>query len=58
MAPVRLRHPKGVATLQIPLDDDTFTVQDFQQQIYVASDILPSRQAGTSVSGTLISRPH
>ncbi|KAJ3560741.1 hypothetical protein NP233_g10638 [Leucocoprinus birnbaumii] len=45
MAPVRLRHPKGVSTLQLPLDDDTFTVRDFQQQIYSTSDIPPSRQA-------------
>ncbi|KAF9454639.1 OTU-domain-containing protein [Macrolepiota fuliginosa MF-IS2] len=45
MAPVRLRHPKGVSTLDIPLDDESFTVQAFQQKIYSVSDILPSRQA-------------
>lgn len=45
MVPVRLRHPKGVSTLQLPQDNATFTVQDFQQQIYSISEILPSRQA-------------
>lgn len=49
MVPVRLRHPKGVSTLQLPQDNATFTVQDFQQQIYSISEILPSRQAGESV---------
>ncbi|KXN92205.1 Putative ubiquitin thioesterase otu1 [Leucoagaricus sp. SymC.cos] len=44
MAPIRLRHPKGVSTLQLPINDDAFSVQDFQQQIYSATDILPSRQ--------------
>ncbi|KDQ60962.1 hypothetical protein JAAARDRAFT_124736 [Jaapia argillacea MUCL 33604] len=42
MAPLRLRHPKGVSTLQV--DFDTFTVQDLQQEIYAASEILPSQQ--------------
>ncbi|XP_006457987.1 hypothetical protein AGABI2DRAFT_148501 [Agaricus bisporus var. bisporus H97] len=45
MASVRLRHPEGVSTLQIPLNDDTFTVLDFQQLIYTTTKILPSRQA-------------
>ncbi|KAJ6623496.1 hypothetical protein B0H10DRAFT_796931 [Mycena sp. CBHHK59/15] len=45
MAPVRLRHPKGVSTIQVALDSDEFTVQDLQQEIYAASDILPSRQS-------------
>ncbi|KAJ7510068.1 hypothetical protein B0H11DRAFT_1957484 [Mycena galericulata] len=44
MAPVRLRHPKGVSTIQVAFDRDDFTVQDLQQEIYAASDILPSRQ--------------
>ncbi|KAJ7724455.1 hypothetical protein DFH07DRAFT_264015 [Mycena maculata] len=44
MAPVRLRHPKGVSTIQVAFDQDDFTVQDLQQEIYAASDILPSRQ--------------
>lgn len=48
MAPVRLRHPKGVSTLQIPLDDAGFTVQDFQQQICSETNILPSCQARAS----------
>ncbi|ESK94608.1 otu-like cysteine [Moniliophthora roreri MCA 2997] len=44
MAPVRLRHPKGVATIQISFEDAGVTVQDLQQEIYAATDILPSRQ--------------
>ncbi|KAJ7444906.1 hypothetical protein FB451DRAFT_73517 [Mycena latifolia] len=44
MAPVRLRHPKGVSTIQVAFDQDDFTVQDLQQEIYAATDILPSRQ--------------
>ncbi len=43
MAPVRLRHPKGVSTIEVP-SDNSFTVQDLQQQIHAATDILPSRQ--------------
>ncbi|KAF9218339.1 OTU-domain-containing protein [Gyrodon lividus] len=42
MAPVRLRHPKGVTTLQ--LDFDVLTVQDLQQQIFGVSEIPPSQQ--------------
>jgi len=49
MTSVRLRHPKGVSTLQLPQDDATFTVWDFQQQIYSICEILPSRQTGKSV---------
>ncbi|KAJ7047004.1 hypothetical protein C8F04DRAFT_1024066 [Mycena alexandri] len=44
MAPVRLRHPKGVSTIQVAFDQDDFTVQDLQQEILAVSDILPSRQ--------------
>ncbi|KAJ7199307.1 hypothetical protein C8J57DRAFT_1415997 [Mycena rebaudengoi] len=44
MAPVRLRHPKGVSTIQVALDRDDFTVQDLQQEIFAACEILPSRQ--------------
>ncbi|KAL1742389.1 hypothetical protein HDZ31DRAFT_43352 [Schizophyllum fasciatum] len=44
MAPVRLRHPNGVATIQAALDRDDFTVQDLQQEIYSATQITPSRQ--------------
>ncbi|RXW22319.1 hypothetical protein EST38_g3511 [Candolleomyces aberdarensis] len=45
MAPVRLRHPKGVSTIQIPLDQEDYTVQDLLQEIYKATEILPSRQS-------------
>ncbi|KAJ7271983.1 hypothetical protein B0H12DRAFT_1177589 [Mycena haematopus] len=44
MAPVRLRHPKGVATIQVAFDKDDFTVQDLQQEIFAVTEILPSRQ--------------
>ncbi|KAJ6525646.1 hypothetical protein B0H19DRAFT_1198185 [Mycena capillaripes] len=44
MAPVRLRHPKGVSTIQVAFDKDDFTVQDLQQEIFAATEILPSRQ--------------
>ncbi|TRM62601.1 hypothetical protein BD626DRAFT_548466 [Schizophyllum amplum] len=44
MAPVRIRHPNGVATIQAALDRDDFTVQDLQQEIYSATQIIPSRQ--------------
>jgi len=39
---VRLRHPKGVSTLQ--LDFENASVLDLQQQIFTASDIPPSAQ--------------
>lgn len=42
MAPLRLRHPGGVSTIQVDLD--TSTVQDLQQEIYAVSQILPSLQ--------------
>lgn len=42
MAPIRLRHPKGIATLQ--LDLDALTVNDLQQQIFTLSEIPPSQQ--------------
>jgi ubiquitin thioesterase OTU1 len=41
MAPIRLRHPKGVCTIELLSDS---TVQDLQQQIYAQTQILPSRQ--------------
>ncbi|KAG5635866.1 hypothetical protein H0H81_009849 [Sphagnurus paluster] len=44
MVGIRLRHPTGVATLQVSLDSDEFTVQDLQQEIYAVTKILPSRQ--------------
>ncbi|KAG0699640.1 hypothetical protein DFH29DRAFT_935692 [Suillus ampliporus] len=42
MAPIRLRHPKGVTTLQVDLDN--VLVQDLQQQIFEVSEIPPSQQ--------------
>ena len=42
MAPFRIRHPKGVSTLQ--LDSESATVQDLLQAIYSVSDIPPSAQ--------------
>jgi ubiquitin thioesterase OTU1 len=42
MAPLRLRHPKGISTLQ--LDLDTATVQDLLQAIFSVSEIPPSAQ--------------
>ena len=42
MAPIRLRHPKGVMTIQVDLDN--FTVQDLQQEIFAATEIPPSLQ--------------
>lgn len=50
MAPVRLRHPKGVSTIQVPFENETFTVRELQDAIYAASDILPSRQSRASVA--------
>lgn len=35
MAPVRLRHPKGVSTIQVNFDN--FTVQDLQQGLALRS---------------------
>ena len=48
MAPLRLRHPKGVSTLQV--DFETSTVLDLQQAILAASDIPPSAQDRTHLS--------
>jgi hypothetical protein len=42
MAPFRLRHPKGVSTIQ--LDTESATVQDLLQAIYTVSEIPPSAQ--------------
>ncbi|TBU50761.1 OTU-domain-containing protein [Dichomitus squalens] len=42
MAPVRLRHPKGVITIQV--DFTNATVQDLQQEIFAATEIPPSQQ--------------
>jgi hypothetical protein len=43
MAQIRVRHPNGISTIQVGLDDN-FTVQDFQQEILAATEILPSIQ--------------
>jgi ubiquitin thioesterase OTU1 len=48
MAPVRLRHPKGVTTIQV--DFDAFTVQDLMQEVYAVSQIPPSLQDRTSTT--------
>ncbi|KAG6851260.1 hypothetical protein H0H93_011696 [Arthromyces matolae] len=45
MVAIRLRHPSGVSTIQVALDRNDFTVQDLQQEIYAATQILPSRQS-------------
>ncbi|KAG6860407.1 hypothetical protein C0995_011526 [Termitomyces sp. Mi166 len=45
MVAIRLRHPSGVSTIQVALDRSDFTVQDLQQEIYVVTQILPSRQS-------------
>lgn len=42
MAPIRVRHPKGVSTIQIDLDNAT--VQDLQLEILGISEIAPSQQ--------------
>ncbi|TFK83502.1 OTU-domain-containing protein [Polyporus arcularius HHB13444] len=42
MAPIRLRHPKGVTTIQV--DFTNATVQDLQQEIFAATEIPPSQQ--------------
>ena len=45
MAPIRVRHPKGVSTIQI--DFNTDTVQDLQHKILAVSEIIPSQQERT-----------
>ncbi|RPD66118.1 OTU-domain-containing protein [Lentinus tigrinus ALCF2SS1-7] len=42
MTPLRLRHPKGVTTIQV--DFTNATVQDLQQEIFAATEIAPSQQ--------------
>ncbi|KAI0748106.1 OTU-domain-containing protein [Daedaleopsis nitida] len=42
MAPLRLRHPKGVTTIQV--DFTNATVQELQQEIFAATEISPSKQ--------------
>ncbi|CAE6463330.1 unnamed protein product [Rhizoctonia solani] len=43
-APIRVRHPKGVSTLQVDLNSDSSTVLSFQQSIQELSGLLPSQQ--------------
>ena len=42
MAPIRLRHPSGVTTIQV--DFDNATVGDLQRLIFRASEISPAQQ--------------
>ncbi|KAJ1309547.1 hypothetical protein OPQ81_006320 [Rhizoctonia solani] len=42
--PIRVRHPKGVSTLQIDLNSDSATVLSLQQSIHELSGLLPSQQ--------------
>jgi len=44
MVSIRLRYPGGVTTLEASVDQDDYTVQELQQEIYAATNILPSRQ--------------
>jgi ubiquitin thioesterase OTU1 len=44
MSPIRLRHPKGVSTIQVDLEADSTTVRDLQQAILAATEIPPSLQ--------------
>ncbi|CAE7229463.1 unnamed protein product [Rhizoctonia solani] len=42
--PIRVRHPKGVSTLQVDLNSDSATVLSLQQSIHELSGLLPSQQ--------------
>jgi len=42
--PIRVRHPKGVSTIQVDLNSDSVTVLSLQQNIYELSGLLPSQQ--------------
>ncbi|KAF8587425.1 OTU-domain-containing protein [Ramaria rubella] len=44
MAPIRLRHPKGVTTIEIDLENDDTKVKDLQQAVLAATEIPPSLQ--------------
>lgn len=48
MAPLRIRYSQGVATIDVDLENAT--VQELQQEIRKATNILPSQQEGTSPS--------
>jgi len=45
MVPMRLRHPKGVTTIQVDLDSENTKVSDLQQAIFSATEIPPSLQS-------------
>lgn len=42
--PIRVRHPKGVSTIQVDLNSDSVTVLSLQQTIHELSGLLPSQQ--------------
>lgn len=42
--PIRVRHPKGVSTLQLDINSESATVLSLQQSIYELSGLLPSQQ--------------
>lgn len=44
MAILRLRHPKGVTSIDIDIDSDDTKVYDLQQVILSATEIPPSLQ--------------
>ncbi|KIJ41200.1 hypothetical protein M422DRAFT_68263, partial [Sphaerobolus stellatus SS14] len=45
MATLRVRHPRGVTSIQIDVDSDNVKVSDLQQTIFSATEIPPSLQA-------------
>jgi ubiquitin thioesterase OTU1 len=45
MVPIRLRHPKGVTTIQVDLENENAKVSDLQQAIFSATEIPPSLQS-------------
>jgi len=44
MAPIRLRHPKGVTTIEVDVESETSTVTELQQIIFSNTEIPPSLQ--------------
>ncbi|KAF8609936.1 OTU-domain-containing protein [Ceratobasidium sp. AG-I] len=42
--PIRIRHPKGVSTLQVDINSESTTVLSLQQSIHELSGLLPSQQ--------------
>ncbi|KAF8511946.1 OTU-domain-containing protein [Hysterangium stoloniferum] len=45
MVPIRLRHPKGVTTIQVDIENENVKVSDLQQAIFSATEIPPSLQS-------------